>query len=106
MIPNLSKIARIMTEDRRLVILRCMSSCPEYKINNKVLSLALDEQGHMVNHDILMSDIAWLTEQGLIKSNYPAPDYAIATLTLRGLDAAEGKATVPGVKRPDPTLED
>jgi hypothetical protein len=103
---DIAKIALRMKEDRRLVILRCLESVPEYTVNSKVLSLAIEDQGHMVNNDILMSDLAWLTEQGLITTAKPYHDLMVLKLTLRGLDVAEGKATVPGVKRPDPSLDD
>ena len=44
--------------------------------------------------------LAWLDEQGLIV--LAAGDIQIATLTLRGEDAATGSARIPGVARPRP----
>ncbi|EFF6969457.1 ArsR family transcriptional regulator, partial [Escherichia coli] len=44
--------------------------------------------------------IAWLAEQGLVRKRMLVNGYFIAELTGRGQDVAEGRASVPGVKKP------
>lgn len=89
-------------EDRRLVILRLMAeSDMGYSANSSVLQLGLESVRHVVSRDVVHTDLAWLSEQGLLKVEVLSTVH-VATLTTRGLDVAMGRATVPGVKRPDP----
>ena len=57
--------------------------------------------GHGVSRAVIETDFAWLAEQGLVEVEQLGP-LAVATMTGRGIDVAEGRATVPGVKRPRP----
>jgi hypothetical protein len=50
------------------------------------------------------SEIAWLAEQGLATSDELPGGLLVATLTERGSDVASGRASVPGVQRPNPGL--
>ena len=90
-----------LTEDRRLVILRLLKEAPGYSANGSVLHTALARFGHRVSRDQVRGDLAWLEEQGLVKSETIDALY-VATIVQRGLDVAAGDATVPGVKRPSP----
>ena len=47
------------------------------------------------------ADVAWLEEQGLV-SREDLGGIIVVKITQRGLDVAEGRAIVPGVKRPGP----
>jgi len=91
----------LLTEDRRLMILRLMAESPDYQLNVYVLRPALDAVGHTVSHDRLAADLAWLAEQGLVTVG-KAADVTVGKLTARGADVASGRATIPGVKRPEP----
>ncbi len=92
---------RLVNEDRRLVILRILTEDPGYRANAYVLRPALDAMGHTVSMDKLEGDLAWLSEQGLVRIER-ASDITVATLTQRGADVALGRASVPGIKRPEP----
>lgn len=89
------------TEDRRLTLLRALSAAAEYRANAFLLRTYCDTVGHTVSSDRLAADVAWLDEQGLVKSVAQA-GVLVATLTERGLDVAQGRARVPGVARPRP----
>jgi len=91
----------LLTEDRRLVALRFLAEDPCYHLNTAVLYTALDAYGHSVSRDQVETDCAWLAEQGLVTLEAVGP-VRVVTLTARGLDAAQGRAVVPGVKRPSP----
>lgn len=93
--------AETLREDRRLVILRFLSEAPDYRLNTAVLRTALIAYGHSVTRDQVDTDAAWLSEQGLLSLEEVGP-VRVATLCGRGLDVAEGRAVVPGVKRPAP----
>lgn len=88
-------------EDRRLVMLRLLAETPGYEANSSVMQMALVDFGHNISRDLVHTDLAWLTEQGLLTISALAT-VQIAKLTTRGLDVAQGRSTVPGVKRPGP----
>ena len=87
--------------DRRLVLLRALESAAQYKANALLLQRYCVAIGHAVTTDRMQHDLAWLHEQGLVTLE-TAHGIKIATLTARGLDVAQGLATVPGVQRPTP----
>ena len=93
--------AEICREDRRLVILRFLAEEPDYRLNISLLQDALDMIGHSVGRDVIDTDGAWLAEVGLVTRENLGP-ILMLRLTERGLDAARGRVTVPGVKRPSP----
>ena len=94
----------IATADMRLVLLRILAAAPGYEANSSVLVIALDEFGHRSSRDAVHTQLAWLSEQGLVETR-TATTVVIAVLTGRGLEVAEGRAFVPGVKRPSPGSE-
>lgn len=89
------------TQDRRLVLLKALEGATQYRANAYLLRTFCDHFGHTVSSDRIEQDVAWLAEQGLLKSA-SVDGVTIATLTARGLDVAQGRATVPGVKKPAP----
>jgi Fe2+ or Zn2+ uptake regulation protein len=88
----------LLEEDRRLVILRSLVEIGG-EANESILNDCLDAYGHRVSRDQVRTLITWLAEQGLIIVE-TVGSYMVASLTGRGQDAAEGRATVPGVKKP------
>jgi hypothetical protein len=92
---------KLLTEDRRLVLLRGLNSAVGYSSSNLLLQRYCQAVGHTVSVDRLTQDLAWLAEQGLCTVQQAEGIY-VATLNQRGLDVATGRATVPGVQRPQP----
>ena len=88
----------ILTEDRRLVILRSLLDCNN-EANESILQDCLDAYGHNVSRDVVRGQIDWLAEQNLVSVENLSGFYVV-TLTGRGQDVAEGRAKVSGVKRP------
>jgi len=89
------------TQDRRLVLLRALADSARYRGNAYLLQRYAEQMGHSVSTDRVASDLAWLQEQGLVTVTQ-VDGVTLATLNQRGLDVAQGTATVPGVKRPQP----
>lgn len=87
--------------DRRLVLLRQLADDADYCINSSILQKALEMYGHNISRDRLHTDIAWLAEQDLVTYE-PLSSVLVVKITQRGLDAARGNSTVPGVARPGP----
>lgn len=98
----MNSFERLLNEDRRLMILRLLAQDPGYRANVYVLRPALDAVGHTVSLDKVAADLAWLAEMGLV-TVAQASGVTVATLTQRGADVGAGRATVPGVKRPEPS---
>lgn len=94
------RFADFVREDRRLQILIILAATHGYGASHYLLSGGLDGYAHKVSIDALKTDLAWLEEQGLITSSLADATTTIARLTQRGLDTAEGRTIVPGVKRP------
>lgn len=69
--------------------------------NHYILREALDGVGHNVSRDIVLAELFWLAEQGLVTLD-DLGSMKVATLTGRGQDVALGRAVVPGVKKPVP----
>lgn len=90
-----------MTEDRRLVLLRGLAAAAQYRANAFLLRRYCDAVGHVVSAERIETDLAWLAEQGLATLE-KAAGLTIAELSLRGLDVAQGRATAPGVQKPQP----
>ncbi len=97
----MSKLARLVSEDRRLAILRILEGSPEYRANLYLIQRLLAEIGHAASLDAINTDLAWLAEQGLLELE-TVGGVGIPQLVARGLDVACGRATVPGVARPMP----
>lgn len=88
----------ILTEDRRLVILRSLLDCNN-EANESILQDCLDAYGHNVSRDLVRGLIDWLAEQSLVSVENLSGFYVV-TITGRGQDVAEGRVKVSGVKRP------
>ncbi len=86
--------------DRRLLILQALRQAHRYTAAARLLRSFLDSLGRPVSGDLLAHELAWLAEMGLIALEGGAE--AVATLLPRGLDVAEGRTVVPGVRRPEP----
>jgi len=90
---------KILTEDRRLVLLRILNDMISYKANSSVLTIAMEHFGHAVSRDYVRTQLAWLAEQQLVQSEDIGP-VVVVTLTQRGQEVVRGLAVVPGVSRP------
>ena len=89
----------LRTQDARLVILRSLNEDAGYELNESVLQSFLEALGHKLSRDRVLTELAWLEEQGLVRLR-EVVGVKIAGLTSRGSDVATGASTVPGVKRP------
>ena len=97
----MSNFAELLDADRRLAILKSLMD-GDGSLNESILQTVLDMLGHSVSRDKIRTDLAWLKEQGLV-SIETIVNVEVAHITDRGCDVAEGRATVPGVKKPRPS---
>jgi hypothetical protein len=88
---------RMAETDRRRAILAALMVAPAYMMPARALRDQIGLVGYQVSQDRLLTDLAWLAEQGLATWTGE-----VASLTERGADVVLGRAQVPGVKRPEP----
>lgn len=89
-------------EHLRLTILRFLGEAPGYRMNTAILRDLAAGAGLPVTRDMLETEAAWLAEQGFVLCERLPMQVTVVTLTQRGGDVAEGRAIVPGVRRPSP----
>lgn len=87
--------------ERRLAILQVLEGSTGYQANEYTLEAVLAELAHSVSNARLRADLARLADLGLLATS-TVGGVTIAKLLQDGLDAAQGKSVVPGVKRPRP----
>lgn len=85
----------------RITLLRLLAEQPAYKANSSLLTDAADAVGFATTRDKVRTELAWLAEQNLVRVA-ELERLVVATLTERGLDVAQGRASAPGVKTPAP----
>ena len=92
-------LQQILQEHQRLVILRLLGEVPGFDLNESILQDGLNAYGLDISRDGLRTQLAWLAEQGLVTLEKLGGTQK-AVLTSRGEDVAQGRAVVPGIKRP------
>jgi hypothetical protein len=97
----MSDYAGTLRRHRRLAILRHLEAIPEYTGNAAILQDVLRGLGVTSSRDQVITELAWLKEQGFVTYNADA-DFLVVTATARGVDIARGVATHPEIQRPSP----
>jgi len=89
----------LLDEHQRLVMLRSLVEAGG-SLNDSIFQDCLDRYAPgKVSRDQMKTHISWLEEQGLVRVE-TLGSCMVATLTGRGQDVAEGRSSVPGVKKP------
>lgn len=88
-----------LAQDRRLCVLRLLSESGG-SLNDSVLHQALEQIGHRNQpREAIRADIRFLLDAGLVVDEW-VQHLQIVTITKRGVEVAEGRVTVEGVKKP------
>lgn len=97
-------LREIQARHRRLLILSLLSDQSDYTLSHDLLTRAVSALARhvAVGHDQMIVDIFWLRDVGLVTVPDDDARPLLATITERGMDAAGGLVTVPGVDRPAP----
>lgn len=93
-----------VSQHLRITLLRLLEESASYTQNESILADGTELYGFTPSRDRVCTELAWLSEQGLVDLD-DDPGIMVATLTTRGLDAALGRVTVPGVRRPTPRMK-
>lgn len=93
--------ADFLAEDRRLVILRFLKDVGGHA-NESVIETALKQFGHKVGvtRDVVRDDLRFLAGADCAVTEMVAGQVMVASITRRGVSAAEGHIQVEGVKSP------
>lgn len=97
------KFSEFEAADRRLAMLRGLGAANGYRAAATLLRKYCESVGHRTSAERFDVDLAWLAEQDLVNVTEEL-GARVVTLRTRGLDVANGAATVPGVSRPEPGL--
>lgn len=88
-----------LEQDRRLHILRFLTSDNDYSLSDILLQSALQSVAHTVSTERINTDFDWLKEQGYIDVNTQGT-LKIATITQRGIDVVLGRTKASGIRQP------
>ena len=89
--------AEHVERDRRLVILRLIAD-NNGAANDRMLQGGLAKWGIRCTVAVIASSLAWLSQQGFCRVKHvDGSDVAVAEITRRGREVAEGLAETPGI---------
>lgn len=95
----MSSFKEHLAQDRRLCILRLLTETGG-TANDSVLHTALEALGHRRQpRSAIRADIQFLAQNGLVKEEW-LKTVLISTITERGVNVAEGREEVEGIKKP------
>lgn len=91
---------QILSEDRRLVILRFLNDISPESANESVLETAANCIGIASIRKEIRADLNFLSDAGCITIEWFADRLMLAKLTRRGQYVVQGKETISGIKKP------
>lgn len=97
----MSRYAKMIAEDRRLVLLQALSEAPDYALRETIMLRLLEDDRLAISQDGLREELRWLADRGLLTVEYH-DDVQAARITARGVDVAAGRERVDGIARPRP----
>ena len=89
-----------VTEDLRLAILQILRRL-HGETNSRILRTELPTLGHNISADRMRTELAWLAEQSAVTLAEVGAMHVVM-VTERGADLAAGRASIPGIRRPEP----
>lgn len=89
------------SKHRRLSILRVLSESPEYRANDSLLAMVVNDFGIVSTRDQIRTDVTWLRDQGFVTVRETA-GVMVVTLSEAGGEVADGRRTDPGIAKRTP----
>jgi hypothetical protein len=95
------KFAEALAHDRRLAVLRLLIEADGHA-NESVLQSGLDMLGHSagLTRQVMRADLKFLEDCGCIRQEWFGDKVVVAHIQRRGVEVAEGRTRVDGIKRP------
>ena len=91
-----------LNKHRRLAILRHLEKCADYTSNASILTDVLAGVGVQSTRSQVVTELAWLKENGFVTYEDRAGDFIVVEATLKGVEIADGSARHPEIQRPKP----
>jgi hypothetical protein len=93
--------AEALAEDRRLAELKLLLEAGG-SANESVLETGLEALGHTtaLTRENIRADLKFLEDRALVRLSYFNDKICVAHITRRGVEVAEGRTKVEGIKRP------
>lgn len=90
-----------LAKDRRLAILKLLVEV-QGSANESVLRTGLEDLGHVADltRERVREDLQFLSDRALVKLTWFSDKIAVAHITERGVEVAQGRIRVDGVKPP------
>ncbi|MFQ5757933.1 MAG: ArsR family transcriptional regulator [Acidiferrobacterales bacterium] len=98
---NRNTLEALHEEHRLLAVLRALQRLPGHAASLLLLRDHLDALGLVTSHDVMRTEVQHLKEMELCTVNTIDDAYRV-TLTERGMDVAEGRSEVEGIRKPGP----
>ncbi|WP_304635526.1 VpaChn25_0724 family phage protein [Pseudoalteromonas sp.] len=95
-------LQQVQAEHQRISILIALNESADYGANTSMLADVLARFALGCSRDQLKTLLNWLEQNGYVKVERLTDNTWIARITAEGIDVAEGRSTVPGIKRPAP----
>ncbi|RZF83721.1 hypothetical protein EXT46_05355 [Pseudoalteromonas sp. CO325X] len=93
---------KVMAEHQRISILISLKESPDYGANTSMLADVLQSYGLGCSRDQLKTQLNWLEQNGYVIIERLSENTWVVKVTHAGIDVAEGRSIVPGIKRPAP----
>ena len=90
-----------LRQHARIAILRFLEDAPQYTLNVSMLTSQLPLIGIAFTRAQVVTELAWLKEQGLVETEETGA-FIVAIATTRGVEIAQGIARHPEIQRPKP----
>lgn len=99
-------LQQLLDEDRRLVILRCLSEAHDYSLNESLIEKMLSRlRLGIIGRDLVRAHLAWLEAHGLVTIEKlevgTGRELWVGKLSKTGQEVAQGRPW-PGIARPSP----
>lgn len=97
----MSDFEEYLTADARLIMLRELNRQIDGRLNEVLLTKALDTFGHNRSREWVRTQLRKLAELGAVKVT-EAGSILVAAITRAGIDHIERRSIIEGVARPSP----
>ncbi|MCW8843358.1 MAG: hypothetical protein OQK00_08090 [Rhodobacteraceae bacterium] len=98
----MSSYSDTLRKHARIAILRILEGAPRYTSNASMMQTILPAVGISFTRAQIVTELAWLEEQGMVETEEHREGFVVATATVRGVEIAQGIATHPEIQRPRP----
>ncbi|MBD1584805.1 VpaChn25_0724 family phage protein [Pseudoalteromonas sp. S16_S37] len=92
----------VQAEHQRITILIALKDSADYGANTSMLADVLARYALGCSRDQLKTQLNWLEQNSYVTLDKLTENTWVARITQNGIDVAEGKSIVPGIKRPAP----